>query len=70
MAYDLLAASDYLVQTAVQLLIHGNLSYIREKLQLGLKRIVDALHEGLRHSERPELFDCHDIEFPTQQARK
>ena len=70
MAYDLLSASDYLVQTAVQLLIHGNLSYIREKLQMGLKRIVGALHEGLRHSERPELFDCHDIEFPTQQASK
>lgn len=65
MAYDLLAASDYLTQTAVQLLVHGNLSYIREKLQLGLKRIVGALHEGIRHSKRPEQFDCHDIEFPT-----
>jgi hypothetical protein len=70
MAYDLLAASDYLTQTAVQLLIHGNLSYIREILNLGLRRIVGALHEGIRHSERPELFDCHEIEFPTHQARK
>lgn len=70
MAYDLLATSDYLTQTAVQLLIHGNLSYIREKLQLGLRRIVGALHEGIRHSDRPELFDCHDIEFPTHQARQ
>jgi hypothetical protein len=70
MAYDLLAASDYLVQAAIQLLSDGNLSYIREKLHLGLRRIVGALHEGIRHSERPELFDCHDIEFPTHQARK
>jgi hypothetical protein len=66
MAYDLLAASDYLTQTAVQLLIHGNLSYIREKLQLGLRRVVGALHEGIRYSERPELFDFHDIDFPNQ----
>ena len=34
-AYDLLAASDFLVQAAVQLLMHGNLTYILEKLQLG-----------------------------------
>ncbi|QPC81699.1 hypothetical protein G4Y79_18690 [Phototrophicus methaneseepsis] len=66
MAYDLLAASDYLTQTAVQLLIHGNLSYIREKLHLGLRRIVGALHEGIRHSECPELFDSQKIEFSAQ----
>lgn len=43
MAYDLLAASDYLVQAAVQLLMHGDLSYVREKLQSGLQRITGAL---------------------------
>lgn len=65
MAYDLLAASDYLVQAAIQLLIHGNLSYIREKLQSGLQRITGALHEGTGHSERPELFDLSTTRFPT-----
>jgi hypothetical protein len=61
MAYELLAAADYLTQAAIQLLMHGNLSYIREKLQSGLSRITGALHEGARHSERPELFDLHTI---------
>ena len=61
MAYNLLAV--------VRLLVYSNLPYIREKLQLGLKRSVGALHEGIRHSERPELFDCHEIEFPTHQTR-
>jgi len=28
MAYDLLASADYLTQAAIQLLMHGNLSYI------------------------------------------
>lgn len=56
MAYQLLAASDYLVQTAVQLLIDGNLSYIREKLHHGIRRITSALQEGVNHSQRPDLF--------------
>jgi hypothetical protein len=60
MAYDLLAASDFLVQAAVQLLLHGNLSYIREKLQSGVRRITGALHEGTRHSESPEMFDFNE----------
>ncbi|MBZ0293685.1 MAG: hypothetical protein K8L99_14045 [Anaerolineae bacterium] len=70
MAYDLLAASDYLVQTAVQLLMHGNLSYICEKLQSGLRRITGALYEGVRHSERPELFNFSTTYFPTEQDRQ
>lgn len=65
MAYDLLAASDFLVQAAVQLLMHGNEAYIREKLQSGLQRITGAFHEGTRHSERPELFDLSTTRFPT-----
>jgi hypothetical protein len=56
-AGDLLAASDYLVQAAAQLLQHGDAGYTREKLQSGLRRITGALHEGVRHSERPEMFD-------------
>ena len=63
-AYDLLAASDFLVQAAVQLLMHGNEFYIREKLQSGLQRITGALYEGTRHSERPELFDFSTTRFP------
>jgi len=70
MAYDLLAASDFLVQAAVQLLIHGNLSYICEKLQSGLQRITGALYEGKRHSERPELFDFATTRFPTTGDRQ
>lgn len=70
MAYDLLAASDYLVQSAVQLLMHGNLSYIREKLQSGLRRITGALYEGIQHSERPELFNFSTTDFPTEQDHR
>ena len=70
MAYDLLAASDYLMQAAVQLLINGNLSYIREKLQHGVKRITGALHEGMRHSDRPEMFDFSYKDFPNHQDRR
>lgn len=64
MAYQLLAASDYLVQAAVQLLIDGNLSYIREKLHHGLQRLTGALHEAVRYSPRPELFDFSTTRFP------
>jgi len=70
MADDLLAASDFLVQAAVQLLMHGNLSYICEKLQSGLQRITGALYEAIRHSERPELFNFSTTRFPTEQDRR
>ena len=69
MAYDLLAAADYLAQTAVQLLLHGNLFYIREKLPAGLNQISGALHEGTRHSARPDLFDFSRTQFPTEADR-
>jgi hypothetical protein len=69
MAYDLLAAPDYLVQAADQLLMPGNLSYIREKLQSGLQRITGSLYEGIRHSERPALFDFSTTYFPTELDR-
>jgi hypothetical protein len=70
MAYDLLAASDYLVQAAVQLLMHGNLSYIGEKLQSGLQRITGALYEGIRHSKRPKVFNFSTTYFPTEPDRQ
>lgn len=70
MAYDLLAASDFLVQAAVQLLMHGNLSYICEKLQSGLQRITGALYEAIRHSERPGMFDFSTTRFPTERDRR
>ena len=63
MAYQLFAASDYLVQAAVQLLMHGNEAYIREKLHHGLQRLTRALHEGERHSEHPELFYFSQTRF-------
>jgi len=64
MAYDLLTASDHLVQVAIQLLINGNLSYIREKLHLTIQRLIGALYEGLQHSKHPNLFDFSDMQFP------
>jgi hypothetical protein len=69
MAYDLLVASDYLTQAAIQLLSDGNLSYICEKLQHGIRRITGALHEGLRYSKRPNLFNFSDTHFPAEQDR-
>lgn len=69
MAYDLLAASDFLVQSAGQLLQHGEASYIREKLQSGLQRITGALYEGTRHSERPVLFDFSKSQFPATNSK-
>jgi len=66
MAYELLAAADYLTQAAIQLLMHSNLSYIREKLQSGLRRLTGALYEGVRHSEQPGLFDFTATHFPTE----
>jgi hypothetical protein len=69
MAYDLLAASDYLTQAAIQLLSDGNVSYICEKLQHGIRRITGALHEGLRYSKRPNLFNFSDTHFPAEQDR-
>ncbi len=66
MAYELLAAADYLMQSAIQLLIHGNLSYIREKLQSGLRRITGALYEGIRESDTPAMFNFKATYFPDE----
>jgi hypothetical protein len=70
MAYELLAAADYLTQAALHLLMHGNLSYIREKLQSGLRRLTGALYEGVRHSDQPRLFDFASTYFPTESDRQ
>lgn len=64
MAYELLAAADYLTQAAVQLLMHGDLSYIREKLQSGLSHLTSALFEGIRYGELPETFNFKATVFP------
>jgi len=69
MAYELLAAADYLVQAAIQLLIHGNLPYIREKLQSALRRLTGALYEGIRESDMPTLFSFKGTYFPDEHDR-
>jgi hypothetical protein len=66
MAYELLAASDYMIQTAIQLLMLGNLSYIREKLQFGLSHLTSALYEGVKHSHAPQLFNFKATFFPDE----
>lgn len=70
MAYELLAAADYLMQSAIQLLIHGNLSYIREKLQSGLRRLTGALYEGIRESDTPAMFNFKTTYFPDEHDRR
>jgi hypothetical protein len=69
MAYELLAAADYLTQAALHLLMHGDLSYIREKLQHGLRRITGALYEGVRYSSAPTLFNFKGTYFPDEHDR-
>ena len=66
MAYELLAASDYLIQAAIQLLVNGNLSYIREKLQSGMSHLTSALYESAQHSESPHLFNFKATYFPDE----
>jgi hypothetical protein len=70
MAYEMLAAADYLTQAAVQLLMHGNLSYIREKLQSGLRRLTGALYEGIRESDTPAMFNFKATYFPDEHDRR
>jgi hypothetical protein len=70
MAYELLAAADYLTQAAVQLLMHGNLSYIREKLQSGIRRLTGALYEGIRESDTPAMFNFKATYFPNEHDRR
>lgn len=69
MAYELLAAVDYLTQTAIQLLAHGDDTYTREKLHKGLNRITGALYEGIRHSEQPALYNFKSTYFPNEGDR-
>lgn len=69
MAYELLAAVDYLTQTAIQLLAHGDEAYTREKLHKGLNRITGALYEGIRHSKQPTLYNFKSTYFPDERDR-
>lgn len=66
MAYELLAAVEYLTHAAITLLAHGDESYIREKLRNGLHRITGALYEGVRHSQQPSLYNFHSTYFPDE----
>jgi hypothetical protein len=69
MAYELLAAVDYLTQTAIQMLAHGDERYAREKLHKGLNRITGALYEGIRHSDQPSLYNFKSTCFPDERDR-
>ncbi|MDX2141372.1 MAG: hypothetical protein SF123_25020 [Chloroflexota bacterium] len=69
-AYHLLAACDFLTLAAIQLLAHGNASYIREKLKHGVERITSALYEGVRHSDQPAMFDLTSTHFPSEADRR
>lgn len=70
MAYELLAAVEYLTHAAILLLAHEDDSYVREKLHKGLNRITGALYEGVRHSPQPELFNFKSTYFPTEKDRR
>lgn len=70
MAYELLVAADYLTQAAVQFLLQGSASYIREELQYGLRRITGALYEGVRHSDTPAMFNFKGTYFPDEHDRQ
>jgi hypothetical protein len=65
-AYHLLVACDFLTLAAIQLLAHGDASYIREKLKHGVERITSALYEGIRYSEQPAMFDLTSAHFPSE----
>lgn len=66
MAYEMLAAVEYLTYTAITLLAHGDETYTREKLRNGLHRITSALYEGVRHSEQPSLYNFRSTYFPDE----
>lgn len=68
-AYHLLNACDFLTLAAIQLLAHGDASYIREKLKQGVERITAALYEGVRHSDQPGMFDLTTTYFPSELDR-
>jgi hypothetical protein len=66
MAYELLAAVEYLTHAAILLLTHDDDGYIREKLHKGLNRITGALYEGVRHSDQPALYNFKSTYFPDE----
>jgi hypothetical protein len=69
-AYHLLVACDFLTLAAIQLLAHGDASYIREKLKQGVERITSSLYEGVRHSDQPAMFDLTSTHFPSEADRR
>jgi hypothetical protein len=69
MAYELLAAVEYLTRAAILLLTHEDDGYIREKLHKGLNRITGGLYEGVRHSSEPSRYSFKSIYFPDEHDR-
>lgn len=69
MAYELLAAVEYLTRAAILLLTHEDDGYIREKLHKGLNRITGGLYEGVRHSSEPSRYSFKSIYFPDERDR-
>jgi len=68
-AYHLLVAAEYLAKSAELLLDqYDNNAYLREKLQHGLNRITNALYEGVRYSDKPDVFDFSTVVFPPRDA--
>ena len=68
-AYHILVATEYLTQAAIHLLMHGNSSYIHEKLGHGIRHLGYAFREGISKSNQPEHFDFSAADFsrPTKQ---
>ncbi|HUN10454.1 MAG TPA: hypothetical protein PLQ56_27890 [Aggregatilineales bacterium] len=69
MAYELLAAVEYLTHASILLLGHEDDEYIREKLHKGLNRITGGLYEGIRHSSEPSRYNFKSIYFPDERDR-
>lgn len=69
MAYELLAAVEYLTHASILLLSHEDDGYIREKLHKGLSRITGGLYEGVRHSSEPSRYSFKSIYFPDERDR-
>ena len=70
MAYELLAAVQLFAHGTIALLAHDDEAYTREKMHAGLNRITGALHEGIRGSEVPHLYDFRSIYFPGERDRR
>ena len=69
MAYELLAAIEYLIHAAILLLSHEDDGYIREKVHRALNRITGALYEAIRHSDQPARYNFRSVYLPDEHDR-